>query len=430
MKKLSVILLGLLIGITTMKAFDYDVTYTTGAFGGTAFWNAESLTGEDAVQVGDEYIRFYNNLRFKSELFDNFKVKFNGLRSDNLSADNNANETKLYELYAKYDFKEGFVKAGRFAEFNRWTMGSIDGFAFRYDFLHHFDIAGYTGFDVKYGDVDYGVYKIESYDDLEAHVDLGYHQENISAKAKYFHNHEADLTGLDLFTKFGNTGITANLSYNLTESDIHDAGLGLSGNAFNGKLKYFANYNLLKPRMWNGYFTPESYQRIQGGLTHTIPWNMSVTGMYMATLTEEVQNHLFNVAFNHKYFTFGFNYMTNGDYYNRFGITLGGNYSPMNNMWLTLGVGTVNYDYTVENYYTDYHQMLMAETYEYQLLSITSYLRLKYKFFDDFMLNLYANYYHNGITLTGYSEDDPNFDDPFANLRGGITLQYHLGGGK
>ncbi len=399
MRKFLIIILEITFFCIPAKSFNYDIKYTTGIFTGTPFWNYENFTGEDSIKLVDKYLRFYNNLRIKSQLFDNFDIKINGLRSDNISGDNIASETKLYEVYANYKHDDLNLKVGRFSEFNKWTMGSVDGAAINYEFSNEFKISGYTGLDVKYS-------KIFDENDRQflAYADLNYRGKNYGGKLKYYHSDEIDLTGIDIFTKFLTFAITANLGYDLTESKIHDGGLAISGYA-SKSLRLFANYSLIRPWMWNGYFNPEQYQRFQLGFTYQLPWyGLSLSGIQMLTSIEDLNTSLSYIALNYKFASIGLNYMKADLNYKRLGISIGGNYSPLKNLNFSLGISSVDFIMN-EQYFPD----------TTSATSLASYLKIGYKFFDNFAINIYANYF------------DTDKDYP-ENLRAGATIQYHIGG--
>lgn len=393
--------LGIIFLYIPAKSFDYDLRYTTGVFTGTPFWNYENFTGEDSIKINDNFLRFYNALRFESELFDNFNIKVNGLRSDNLKSDNSASKTKLYEVYLNYEYKGLNIKAGRFSEFNKWTMGSIDGVAIEYNIFDDLSINAYGGLDVLYGKV---------FDDRDRHMiaygDINYRQNSYGGKLKYYHNEEKDLMGVDIFSKISNFSITGNLGYDLTESQIHDGGIAVSG-YLSKSIRMFANYTMLKPWMWNGYFNPDEYQRVQLGITYSLPiWGLSLSAIQMFTMIEDLNTTLSYISLNHKFINVGLNYLKAESNYKRFGISFGGNYSPIHNLRFSIGISSIDYLMN-EQYFQD----------KTSLTSLASYLKITYNLFDDFSLSIYANYF------------DTENEYP-KNIRGGATIQYHLRGGK
>jgi hypothetical protein len=366
---------------------------------GTPFWNSENLSGEDAIDTNQSYMRFYNRLRVKSELFDNFNIQVNAVRSDNISGDNSASETKLYEVYARYNLSNGYIKLGRFTEFNKWTLGSVDGAAISYKLFEKFTVNAYGGMDVKYG-------KIYDSDNQNVLVygDVAYKEKSYGGKVKFMHTDEFDVTGAELYSRFGAFVLSGNTGYDLKNSRIHDGGLGVSG-ALTNKIRLFGHYHFMRPvSFWNGYIMPEIYQNINLGLSYRLPWNLSLSGIQAATVTDSNKTYITNVSLSHKYFTFGVNYLSGDSYYNKFGISLGGRYSPIDDLMLNLGIASVD-------------NMINFNQYESNYQSIASYFRANYKFLNNFVLSCYANYYHT----------DSQYID---NIRGGATLQFNFGGGK
>jgi len=393
MKKIFNFLLSFLLILGIAKSQNYQASITSGVFTGTPFWNPYYLIGADSINVNDTYLRLYNNIRFSGKM-NNFSVKFSGLRSDNISQDNNISETKLYQLYAKYSFNKGYVKAGRFTEFNRWLIGSVDGAAFKYSVNKNFKLSAYGGLNVRYGNP----FKSKKQESL-IYGDFAYKTKGLGAKIRYFHTDKLDLAGLDFFSKLGFANINANVGYDLSNNRINDGGLGFNG-VIGSRFQWFGNYRLMRSREWQSLVFTDFFQRYLIGFSYILPWHFRIDARQFTVTTDKYTNYISYLALQHKYFLIGINYLDGDSYSRRLGITVGGHYSIFKKLQISAGIGSVDY--------------LINDNYYNNVQSLVSYLRIKYKIIDNLIINGYVNYYDKNPVLN-------------ENFRGGATVQYKFG---
>ncbi len=399
MKTLPIIFLSLFCLCGNMQAFDYKASLTTGVFTGTPFWNQDYIADRDNINLDGDYTRMFNRFRFKGKILDNFSIKVNALRSDNFESANHVSETKLFQAYGIYKTKSGHLKAGRFTEFNRWVMGSVDGGSFAYNITDKIKVSGYGGVNVRYGTF------FDSGEQTSlAYGSMAYKGDGFGGKARLLLTGENNLVGGNVYKKFGRTGISADFGYDLTNSRINDAGAGING--FIGyKFQWFGNYRLLRVRKWNTFTFADFFERYQIGGLYKLSRDLTLNARFLTTVNENNTNYLGYLAIQNKYLVLGLNYLAGDSYFNRFGISLGGKYSPVKDLKLSAGIASV--DYLINN--TDYG-------YD-NIQSIATYLKVKYKALDRIAVNAFVNYYHNNNVLA-------------RNLRGGATVQFYFGSRK
>ncbi len=396
MKKLAITLLAVFCLFGNLRAFDYKASLTSGVFTGTPFWNQDYIANKDNISINGNFTRLYNRLRFRGHIYDNFYIRVNALRSDNFESANHISETKLYQVYGIYKTKNGHLRAGRFTEFNRWTMGSVDGASFAYNITDKIKVSGYGGVNVQYG-----TFFDSGNQPSLAYADLAYRGKGIGGKVRALLTDANNLVGANVFKNFGRTGINADIGYDLTRRRINDAGAAINGYV-GKKFQWFGNYRLMRARKWNTLSFTDLYERYQVGSLYKLSRNYSMSARFLTTVSDSKTNYLGYLAIQNKYVVLGLNYLAGDSYFNRFGISLGGRYSPIRNLKLSAGIASV--DYLINN--SDYG-------YD-NIQSLATYFKVKYKAFDRLAFNAYMNYYHNNNVLA-------------QNLRGGATVQFYFG---
>ncbi|MBN2710661.1 MAG: hypothetical protein JXR46_16570 [Calditrichaceae bacterium] len=410
MKKLILIIL-LMAGL--IMAGDVGGSLSTGIFTGTPFWNKDNINYDASdlkyINYDDMFIRSVNQLRLYGKNFSGFDFRLNALRSDALTyqekfkfngiligEDNRLNNTKIYELFAQYNFSLGYIQAGRIMPFNRWIMTSIDGGGFSLDMSRKIRITAVGGMSVKYGKI---------WDDENtqtiAYADAAYQSSGYRVKLKYYHDDDIDKAGADFYGGLKKLRFNGNYGYDFTNDRLADGGLNLS---YPVKRNILLSGNYLLYRTQNWYFTnvvynPYMIERFMLGARYLMDNNIQVDFKQLLAMNSERSDYLTYLTVTHKFFTAGVNYLTGGSDMQRFGATLGGNYSPMQNMMISLGISPVDYMF----YDTEDHEF-----------STAVYLRIKYRFMENFQAMGNLNYYDNNNAL-------------HANLRGGVRIQYNFG---
>jgi len=422
--KLLLLQLIILISVTDLSA-KYDVTLTSGVFGGTPFWNSENFSDDYAIEPSLKFLRWNNNITANG-YFGDLSLHFSGSRSDGFDIRDdipesskyqvhffdskyNFTDTRLFRAYAQYKFDGGNVRAGRIPAFSRWLFGSVDGGQVSYNLTDNFSVSAFGGKAVKYG-----LLYDSDYDNTVGYGELNYKLKGFSAKVKYLYSDTSSKAGLDLYTCLYRIKISANAGYDLTNSRLFDGSLGLYG-YIGKKLSLSANVSRFNPYlMMQGLVSPLTGQtipsietsdvdRIVLGASYKLFDNYTLSYRQMVTLRGDNLDYLSYIYVSHRYFYLGLNYLGGDSKNERLGITAGGNYSPFKGLRINAGIASV--DYMMEGYD------------EESINSIASYLRFDWDILDDLSLNTNINYYHNNKV----------FDQ---KIRGGLTLQYRIKGGE
>lgn len=401
----------------------YDVTITSGVFGGTPFWNKENFSEDYAIDPSLKFLRWNNNLSANA-YFGDLSLHFSGSRSDGFDIRDdvpesnkyqvylfgtkyNFSDTRLYRIYGQYKFGGANIRLGRMPTFSRWLFGSVDGGQLSYDITKNLSVSGFGGKAVKYG-----LFYDDEYDNTVGYGEIAYNMKGFSAKAKYLYSDTASKAGIDLFGCLYGVKLSANVGYDLTNSSLFDGSFGIYGN-IGKKLSLSANISRFTPIFIfnNLYFganlndslkNPFVTDRILLGASYKLFDNYTLSFRQMLTLRNENMDYLSYLYISHKYFYIGLNYLSGDSKNERLGISVGGNYCPTKGMRLSAGIASVDY--------------MMDSIDEENINSIASYLQFGWDIIDDLTLNTNLNYYHNNKV----------FDQ---KIRGGLTLQYRINSG-
>ncbi len=381
----------------------YKGDFTTGLYSGTPFWSQDNLE-DRIVDPHSDFYRIYNRISFTGEI-DNFSLQVNALRNDNFFLDglqmyfrnDHVDNTKLYQVYAKYKFGGGDIRAGRFLPFNRWYFGSVDGGMLNYRFNSKLSFNGFGGLDVKYGNVYYDENR-----KTIAYGELAYKDGRYGGNAKVMYSNDAYKGGLDFFGSAGLLRFSGNFGYDFTNSRLFDGSLGLYA-YLSPKFNLSANYTRFTPISFFTYeFYSEYIDRINLSATYKLFNLFSLSFRQMVTMSSQNLDYLSYLYLSHKFFYVGVNYLGGDSNSDRFGISVGGRYSPVDNLRLMLGIASV--DFMFDNRFAENRQ------------TYASYFKVNYDVFDFATLSAYVNYYDNNSYL-------------YQKWRGGATLQLRFKGG-
>jgi hypothetical protein len=401
MKKLLIILICL---VTSAYSGDVKGSFSTGIFMGTPFWDRESyqlygLKSDDTTMVlrDDSYIRSVNQLRLKGNFADKkFEYNLNALRSDGFNSDPHISNTKIYEVYLKYNFKNGYIQGGRLFTFTRWIMGSVDGGAASFSISDAITINAIGGMNVKYG-------KLYDSDMAQAlgYGDIAFRWNRFRFKVKGLYTEDVSKTGVDFWGKLGPVGISGNYGYDITNTQISDGGLNLLY-VLSDKWTFSGNYRLMRTDMWEWTdynFTGSLIERFLLGIRYKIHNQYYLDFRQMASMTIDRMEYLTLVNITAKYFNIGFNYLLGETGKKRIGLNIGGRYTFNNGLYLTAGFSPVSYQYN------DFYESLQTTSY---------YFRAAYQVLSPLQISLNFNYYQNN-------------QDLYSNMRGGLQLRYSFG---
>ena len=401
MKKLLIVLFFM---VSTAFSGDIKGSFSSGIFTGTPFWDRESyqlygLKSTDTTTVlrDDSYIRSVNQLRLKGSFADKkFEYNLNALRSDGFQSDPHISNTKIYEVYFKYNFNKGYVQAGRLFAFNRWIMGSIDGGAASFALSDMITVNAMGGMNVKYGKL---------YDSDNAQVlgygDVAFKMNRFMFKVKGLYTENVSKAGVDFRGSLWNIGISGNYGYDITNSQISDGGLNLIYSP-SKKWTLSGNYRLMRTDMWQWAdfnFTGSLIERVLAGVRYKMISNYYLDIRQMVSMTTQRIEYLTLVNITSKYFNVGANYLIGESGKKRIGINVGGKYTMNNGLYLAAGISPVSYQYN------DYYESLQTTAY---------YFRAAYQIFNHLQISLNFNYYQDNKVLND-------------NMRGGLQLRYSFG---
>jgi len=393
MKKL--ILLIFVFSITTIAA-DFKGSFSTGVHMGTPYWNKTNLEDGGIIDSSDTFLRVVNRLRLNGKFSENFTVGMNAIRSDGFQADNRLTRTKIQQFYAAYKFSSGNIRAGRLVPFNRWIMGSIDGLSVAYKLSDMFSLKVLGGMNVRYG-------KLYDSDDTKTvgYGEIGIHLKKYGGKVKFYNDEDKTKTGLDFHGRINKLRFNSSLGFNITDEELSDGSVGLYYPITN-KILVSGHYRLFRVDDWefpNLLFDGYLIERFALGVNYKVFDGYSLDFRQMLALTSERNNNISYLTFSGKYFHVGANYLAGNSEYQRMGFSIGGNYSPMKDLYLSAGVSPVDY--------------LLDEDQDH-IQSTSVYFRANYKILKSLGARLNFNYYNNNNALN-------------ENIRGGLNITYYFG---
>jgi len=373
MKKLLIMLICF---VTSAYSGDVKGSFSTGIFMGTPFWDRESyqlygLKSDDTTTVlrDDSYIRSVNQLRLKGNFADKkFEYNLNALRSDGFNSDPHISNTKIYEVYLKYNFKNGYIQGGRLFTFTRWIMGSIDGGTASFSISDAITINAMGGMSVKYGKL----YDSDMAQGL-GYADVAFRWNRFRFKVKGLYTEDVSKTGVDFWGKLGPVGISGNYGYDITNTQISDGGLNLLY-VLSDKWTFSGNYRLMRTDMWEWTdynFTGSLIERFLLGIRYKIHKQYYLDFRQMASMTIDRMEYLTLVNITAKYFNIGFNYLLGETGKKRIGLNVGGRYTFNNGLYLTAGFSPVSYQYN------DFYESLQTTSYYFRM---RGGLQLRYSF--------------------------------------------------
>lgn len=393
MKKILIILL---LFSTFCYAGEIDGSLSTGFYWGTPYWNADNYADDNVIESDDTFMRSVNHLRLNGKFFNKLKIRMHALRSDGFQSETRLSETKIYQVYAQYDFSKAMIKLGRFAPFNRWMRGSIDGGGFNFAITEKIKFSAMGGLYSPYGKV----YDSDNTLGL-GYADLSMRWKNIGAKAKFYSDEDVTKAGADFFGRYRKLTYSGNYGFDFTNSRIADGGLNLMYR-ISQKFSISGNYRLLRTDDWKiSYidFPSMMIERFSLGLRYRLFTTYYLDLRQMLTMTSDYNNYLSFINFGGKYFYVGINYLSGDAEYERIGFHLGGKYKLFNSLFLNAGFAPVDY--------------LMDEN-EDNMQTISYYFRLNYKFLKRITLSANFNYYQDNDVLD-------------SAMRGGLQLRYNFG---
>ena len=381
---------------TAIIAGEIDGSFSTGFYWGTPYWNADNYTDDNVIEFDDTFMRSVNHLRLNGKFFDKLTFRVHALRSDGFQSETRLSETKIYQVYAQYDFSNAMIKLGRFVPLNRWIRGSIDGGGYNFTITEKIKFSAMGGLYSPYG-------KIYDSDNTLGlgYADISMRGKNIGAKAKVYADEDVTKAGADFYGRYGNLNYSGNYGFDFTNSRIADGGLYLMY-ALNSHLSISGNYRLLRTDIWKINhidFPSIMIERFSLGLRYKFLTSYYFDLRQMVTMTSEFSNNLTYLNIGGKYFYIGANYLSGDSEYERLGFHIGGKYKLFNSLFLNAGLAPVNY--------------LMDED-EDNLQTMSYYFRLNYKFLKQFTISANFNYYQDNNVLD-------------STMRGGIQLRYNFG---
>jgi hypothetical protein len=396
MKYIITIFLFITLFLNLLCAGGIKGSFSTGVFMGSPFWNADNYKDDNKIDHDDSFLRSVNHLRLKGGISENFTFRFNAARSDGFQGDNHLSNTKIYEVFGKYNFSKGYISAGRILPFNRWIRGSVDGGAFSYAISDQIKISAIGGINVRYG-------KLYDSDNTQTlmYADLALKFKKVSGKLKVYNDDDVTKTGVDFYGSLKKLRYNGNYGYDITNERIADGGMNLFY-LISKKLNLLGNYRLFRTDDWklskiefSGYLI----ERFLLGIRYKAFGNYYLDLRQMVSMTEYNKDYISFINLTGKYFHVGLNYLTGDSDLERIGISVGGQYSLFNGLKIYGGISPVDYMFNDQ----DDHQR-----------SIAYYFRANYKVLKNLSVGANVNYYQDNEALN-------------ASTRGGILIKYNFG---
>ena len=393
MKKIFIVLVAF---TCTTLAVEFKGSFSSGINMGTPYWNKTNLEDGNKIDSSDSFLRVVNKLQLRGNFSDNFSFRMNAIRSDGFQSDNRLSRTKIQQFYAAYKYSSGNIQVGRLMPFNRWIMGSIDGLSVAYKLSDMFSFKALGGLNVRYGKL---------YDSDENYTvgygELGIHLKKFGGKIKFYNDEDQTKTGLDFHGKLNKLRFNTSVGFSVSEEELSDGSFGLFY-PFSSKFSVSGNYRLFRTEEWeinNIEFEGYLIERFLLGFNYKILEGYSLDLRQMLALTSERKDYISYLTFAGKYFHVGANYLTGDSDIQRMGFSIGGNYSPMQDLYLYAGVSPVDY---------------VLDEDEDHIQSTAIYFRANYRIIKDLAARLNFNYYDNNSAL---KED----------IRGGLNITYYFG---
>lgn len=390
------ILLFIFVFCTALLAGEIDGSFSTGFYFGTPYWNADNYADDNVIEPDDSFMRSVNHLRLTGKYFDHLTFKIHAVRSDGFQSETRLSETKIYQVYAQYNFSSAMVKLGRFMPLNRWIRGSVDGGGFNFAITEKIKFSAMGGLYSPYG-------KIYDSDNTLGlgYADISMRGKNIGAKAKVYADEDVTKAGADFYGRYGKLTYSGNYGFDFTNNRIADGGLNLMY-ALNSVFSLSGNYRLMRTDDWKiSYidFPSIVIERFSLGARYKLFKNYYLDFRHMITMTSELTNYLTYLNFGGKYFYLGANYLSGDSKYERLGFNIAGKYKLFSSLLLTAGFAPVDY--------------VMNED-EDNMQTMSYYFRMNYKLFKSFTISANFNYYQDNEVLD-------------SNMRGGLQLRYNFG---
>jgi hypothetical protein len=403
-KKMKKIIIIFFCVISTVISGDIKGSFSTGIFMGTPFWDRESyqqysMKSSDTTTIlrDDSYIRSVNQFRLKGGFAQNkFEYSLNAMRSDGFNSDPHISNTKIYEIYLKYNLNNGYLQAGRLFAFSRWIRGSFDGGALSLALSDAISINAMGGMSVNYG-------KLYDRDMSQAlgYGDIAFKMNRFMFKLKGLYTENISKAGVDFRGKLWKIGISGNYGYDITNKQLSDGGLNLLYSP-SSKWTISGNYRLMRTALWKWTdynFSGSLIERFLLGIRYKIHNQYYLDIRQMSSMTVNRIEYLTLVNLTGKYFNTGFNYLVGENGKKRLGIIVGGRYRTNSGLSLSAGISPVSYQYS------DYYERLSTTTY---------YFRAAYQVLNPLQISVNFNYYQDNKAL-------------YDNIRGGLQLRYSFG---
>lgn len=383
MKKLILIIL---LAAPLLFAGDINGSFRSGAFLGSGLWSQNDFSDKDEIQYDYPNLRFVNQIRLNGR-FGQFSFRVNALHSLGLAndatklnaglpADTTISTAKIYEAFGQYDFSHGFVKLGRISSFNRWYWGSFDGGAVEYKLTKVYRISLFGGLGVPYG-------KWYDSDNAKAlaYFDLSYRKQTFGLKIKTMYREEATKTGIDFWGRFNNLRLSGDYGYDLTNARIADGGLNLFYQA-TPQLVLSGNYRLFRSEPWDFPRLDFSYliERFIVTARYTFSNGYYVSAKQVASMNSDYKNYITYLFAGNRYIYAGLNYLSSDYDISRLGISLGGKYEIIKDLWIQGALSPIDY----KTYGSTDH-----------IYTLASYLKLRYSFLDHFMVGTFWGLYND-----------------------------------
>ena len=385
-----------LLNITVIGG-EIDGSLSTGFYWGTPYWNPDNYSDDNSIPSDDSFMRSVNHLRLNGRFLNNLTFRIHALRSDGFQSENRLSETKIYQVYAQYDFSGAMVRLGRFVPLNRWIRGSIDGGRFNFAISKEIKFSAMGGLYSPYGKI----YDSDNTIGL-GYADVSVRLKIIGVKAKMFMNEDVTKAGADFFGRYGQLYYSGNYGFDFTNSRIVDGSLNLMFH-MNQNLSLSGNYRLIRTDDWSIRFVDFPsimIERISLGVKYTLFSNYYLDLRQMATLTSESSGYLTYLNFGGKYFYAGANLLSGDSPYERLGFQLGAKYNFFKSLYINAGFTPVNYELDEE---------------EGSMHTFSYYLRLNYKLLKRITIAANFNFYQDNKALD-------------SNTRGGLQIRYNFGG--
>jgi hypothetical protein len=235
------------------------------------------------------------------------------------------------------------------------------------------------------------------------YAEVAYRAKDFGGKVKFMYLEDSYRTGFDFYGGYSMFRFSIDAGYDASHETLFDGSLGLYA-YLTQNFNVSANVSRRTPLEW-GFWRDHYIDRFQAAASYKIFKNYSINLQQLVTRYNDNLDYLTYFNIGHKYFFAGVNYIWGDSGNERFGVSLGGNYSFLQNLRVSGGIASVDYLFN--------HDIIEDTSKQ----SYSTFINVYFEPWDFMDIRGNLSYYHQYESLP-------------QKLRGGIAFQFKFQGGK